>query len=232
MIAATIRQAQLKIKTRVVIGRLTVEITWVLMMAPLLTVFVDEARPILVSLLQHALLVLVEFVLDIKVVLHQQPSIYDLPRLDLDRGPCATGHAVCAVATELRLVPRRLFVKGGFVFRGSEIVLRPTIFRLELRVALDRTIVGKKGHRIVALNGNSVVIQILQFFGGCNRRQRHEQQESRKQTLHLQIPSFFRFLKSVHSHQTRQRVRSDTNKKGKELLSRSRSPRIAWGMES
>ena len=71
-----------------VIGRLTVEITWVLMMAPLLTVFVDEARPILVSLLQHALLVLVEFVLDIKVVLHQQPSIYDLPRLDLDRGPC------------------------------------------------------------------------------------------------------------------------------------------------
>src|SRR5271165_4420358 len=115
MIAATIRQAQLKIKTGLVIGRFTFEMTWVLMMAPLLTVFVDEARPILVSLLQHALLVLVEFVLDINVVLHQQPSIYDLPCLDLDRGPCAMARAVCAVAAELRFVLRRLFVKGGFV---------------------------------------------------------------------------------------------------------------------
>src|SRR5208283_1258019 len=45
-------------------------------------------------------------------------------------------------------------------------------------------------------------------------------------------PRVSRFLKSIHSHQTRQGVRSDTNKKGKELLSPSRSPRIAWGMAS
>src|SRR5208337_3318404 len=118
---------------------------------------------------------------------------------------------------------RRLFVKGGFVFRGSGVVLCPAIFRLELRVALDRPIVGKKGHGIVALDGDSVAIQILQFFGGCNRRQRHQQQESRKQTLHYKSPRVSRFLKSIHSHQTRQGVRSDTNKKSKELLSPSRS---------
>src|SRR5271166_373287 len=228
MIAATIRQAQLKIKTGVVIGRLTVEMTWVLMMAPLLAVLFDEARPVPVRLAQVVLLVFVEIVLDSQVVLHQQASVNDLPCFDLDGGLVSLARAVCAVAAELRLVLRRLFVKGGFVFRGCEVVLRPAIFRLELRAALDRPIVSKKGHRIVALDGNSVVIQILQFFGGCDRRQRHKQQESRKQTLHLQIPSFFRFSKSVHSHQTRQGVRSDTNKKGKELLSPPRSPRIAW----
>src|SRR5271166_1523979 len=214
MIAATIRQAQLKIKTGVVIGRLTVEMTWVLMMAPLLAVLFDEARPVPVRLAQVVLLVFVEIVLDSQVVLHQQASVNDLPRFDLDGGLVSLARAIGAVAAELRLVLRRLFVKGGFVFRGNEVVLCPTIFRLELRVALDRPIVGKKSNRVVALDGNSVVIQILEFFGRCHRRQRHKQQESRKQTLHLQIPSFFRFLKTAHSHQTRQGDRSDTNKKG------------------
>ena len=51
----------------------------------LFAVFVDEAGPVLVRLLEIALRVLVEFVLHPKVVLHQEPSIDDLPCLDLDR---------------------------------------------------------------------------------------------------------------------------------------------------
>ena len=70
---------------------------------------------------------------------------------------------------------RRLFVKGGFVFRRGEVIFRAMVVRLKLRVSLDRPIVGKECNRIVTLDGNSIPAQILQFFGCCHRRQASQQ---------------------------------------------------------
>ena len=92
----------------------------------------------MVRLFKGALLVLVELILHTQVVLHEETPVDDLPCFDLDGSPRAVAHTVSAVAAKLRFVLCRLFIKGGLMFRGSEIVFRAAVFRLELRIAFDR----------------------------------------------------------------------------------------------
>src|SRR6266852_229972 len=169
MIAATTRQAQLKTRSEAVIGRLMVEMTWVLMdSAPpicLFAVFVGEAGPVLVRLFEIALRILIEFALHIQVVLHEETSIKNLPRLDLDRDSLSPAGAVRAIAAELGFVLRRRFIKRGFVIGRGEVIFRAVVVRLKLRSSLNRLVAREECNRIVTLDGHSVPVQILQVLG-------------------------------------------------------------------
>lgn len=55
------------------------------LLVALLSFLLHNSRPVLVRFLQISLSVLVEFVANVQVVLHQEPTIHDLERFNLDR---------------------------------------------------------------------------------------------------------------------------------------------------
>src|ERR1051325_5958432 len=115
----------------------------------------DEPGPVLVSLGEIPLSVLVEIVSDAFAVLEDQATIHDLKGVHVNFDELVSGNAVGAVTAENRFVFSGLFIEEVFVFlRGKEISSAFMLAR-ELRSSFDRFMVGEEGDRIVALDGNA-----------------------------------------------------------------------------
>ena len=114
-------------------------------------------------------MVLVELALDVKVVLHEQTAVDDLPRFNLHGSFVAPTRAISAIPAELRLVLRGFLIEYSFVRPVREVVFGPTVLRLELWIPFYRSTVEEKCDRIIALDRDTIPVQIPQLLCAHDR---------------------------------------------------------------
>jgi len=126
----------------------------------------QELWPVLISLPDKALFVLIPDRLHFLVKIEIKFGVNYCPgfRVDVCRGPTAYG--IGSVAPILRGVFLGVCLEQGQVFLAGEAPRGPLPFLLEFLLAFNRASHGEVGHRIVALDGDAICIDINGCYPG------------------------------------------------------------------